>query len=300
MTALESVVQRSEAVEYVFVNESWQPKEEALISVFDHGLLYGDGVYEGLRAYGGRVFMIDAHLQRLERSARCLGIDLPKTTHEIMTLIEQGMKRNNLSNAYIRLLVTRGIGPIGPDPTPCCDPQLIMMVRDIPPLHGQRQGGIRVALSSVRRCGVDSATAQIKSLNYLPTILGKREANRMGVDDVILLDPRGFVAEAPVANVFIVRDGEALTPSRASGILEGVTRTVVMDLLRKSGVQVAEKDLTPYDLSVAEEMFLTGTHAEIVPVEEYNGARVGDAAPGPITQRALDMFHEATRHQGRA
>lgn len=300
MTARESVAPRSEVVEYVFLNDHWQPKEEARISVFDHGLLYGDGVYEGLRAYAGRVFMIDAHLQRLKRSARCLGIDLPKTIHEITALIEQGMKRNNVSNAYIRLLVTRGIGPIGPDPTPCCDPQLIMMVRDIPPLHGQRQGGIRVALSSVRRCGVDSATAQIKSLNYLPTILGKREANRMGVDDVILLDPRGFVAEAPVANVFIVRDGEVLTPSRASGILEGVTRAVVMDELRKSGVPVAEKDLTPYDLSVAEEMFLTGTHAEIVPVAEYNGARVGGSAPGPITLRALDMFHEATRHQGRA
>lgn len=300
MRARESAAQRSETVEYVFVNDDWQPKEEARISVFDHGLLYGDGVYEGLRAYGGRVFMIDAHLQRLKRSARCLGIDLPKTIHEIAALIEQGMERNNVSNAYIRLLVTRGIGPIGPDPTPCCDPQLILIVRDIPPLHGQRQGGIGVALSSVRRCGVDSATAQIKSLNYLPTILAKREAKRMGVDDVILLDPRGFVAEAPVANVFIVRDGEALTPSRASGILEGVTRAVVMDLLRKSGIPVVEKDLTPYDLSVAEEMFLTGTHAEVVPVEEYNRARVGDSAPGPITMRVLDMFHEATRRQGRA
>lgn len=300
MSPRESAVPRREMVEYVFVDGDWRPKEEARISVFDHGLLYGDGVYEGLRAYGGRVFMIEAHLQRLKRSARCLGIDVPKTAHEITTLIERGMERNNVSNAYIRLLVTRGTGPIGPDPTPCCEPQLIVMVRDIPPLHGQRQGGIRVALASVRRCGVDSATAQIKSLNYLPTILGKREANRMGVDDVILLDPRGFVAEAPVANVFIVRDGDVLTPSRASGILEGVTRAVVMDLLSEAGVQVFEKDLTPYDLSVAEEMFLTGTHAEIVPVEEYNGAAVGNSAPGPLTMKVLEMFREATRHSSSA
>lgn len=289
---------RESVAEHVFVDGDWRPKAEARVSVFDHGLLYGDGVYEGLRAYDGRVFMVDAHLQRLERSARCLGICLPRTTREIAALIEQGMSLNGVSDAYIRLLVTRGSGPIGPDPTPCCEPQLVIMVRDTQPLHGKRQDGIRVALSSVRRCGVDSATAQIKSLNYLPTILAKREANRMGMDDVILLDPRGFVAEAPVANVFIVRDGEVLTPSRASGILEGVTRAVVVDLLRRDKVPVFERELTPYDLSVADEMFLTGTHAEIVPITEYNGSMVGQSVPGPLTCRVLDMFREATRHPG--
>lgn len=200
-----------------------------------------------------------------------------------------------LDDAYIRLLVTRGPGPIGPDPAPCTDPQLVIIVRDLPPLHGKQAGGIRLALSSVRRCAVDSATAQIKSLNYLPTILGKLEAARWQVDDVVLLDSRGFIAEAPVANVFIMQDDTVLTPSAASGIVEGVTRAVVMRLLREAGYSVVEKDLTPYDLTVATEIFLTGTHAEIVPVREYNGIAVGARVPGPVTQALLKLFHEATR-----
>jgi branched-chain amino acid aminotransferase len=283
-----------ETTEHIFLNNEWVPLEQARIPVFDHGFLYGDGIYEGMRAYRRNVFMSDLHFQRLERSARCLDLKLPVSRQRLMDLIDEGLSLNQLSNAYIRLVVTRGLGPMGPDPAPCQHPQLILMVRDIPPLHGQKQDGIRVALSSVRRCGVDSATAQIKSLNYLVSILGKLNANRMDVDDVILLDSRGFVAEAPVANVFIVKDGIVLTPSSSSGILEGITRKVVIDLLSKVGLQVVERDLTPYDLSVAEEIFLTGTHAEIVPVCEYEGYPVGNGSLGPITLTLLDLFSVAT------
>jgi len=281
--------------EYIYLARDWVPTREARISVLDHDLLYGDGIYEGMRAYGGQVFMAEAHLNRLERSARCLGLVLPHPRDRIQALMEKGLALHRLSNAYIRLLVTRGPGPIGPDPMLCTDPQLIIMIRDLPPLHGKQSGGIRLALSSIRRCGVDSATAQIKSLNYLPTILGKLEAARLQVDDVVLLDGRGFVAEAPVANIFIVREDVVFTPSASSGILEGITRAVAMRLLREAGLTVMEKDLTPYDLTVAEEIFLTGTHAEIVPVREYNGMAIGTQAPGPVTERLLTLFRAATQ-----
>lgn len=284
--------------ERVYLGKKWIPAQDARLSVFDHGLLYGDGIYEGLRAYGGQVFMSNAHLDRLERSARCLRLDLPQPREQIHDLIEEGLAIHGLNDAYIRLLVTRGLGPIGPDPSPCVDPQLIIIVQDLPPLHGKQANGIRLALSSVRRCAVDSATAQIKSLNYLPTILGKLEATRWQVDDVVLLDSRGFVAEAPVANVFIVRDDTVFTPTAASGILEGVTRGIAIRLLREAGHAVVEKDLTPYDLAVAEEIFLTGTHAEIVPVREYAGIPVGARTPGPVTEVLLRLFREVTRSKG--
>lgn len=286
---------RPQVQEHVYVANAWLPAQEARLSVYDHGLLYGDGIYEGMRAYKGRVFMVEAHLDRLERSARCMGLSLPQSREQIQTLIAQGLELHALENAYIRLLITRGPGPIGPDPAPCTDPQLIIMIRDLPPLHENRSTGISLALSSVRRCGVDSATAQIKSLNYLPTILGKLEAARLRVDDVVLLDARGFIAEAPVANIFLVRDDLVFTPSPTSGILEGITRAVAIQLLRKAGITVIEKDLTPYDLAVAEGIFLTGTHAEIVPVHEYNGAKVGTQYPHSITQIVIELFQDATR-----
>lgn len=283
-----------ETTEHVFLNDEWVPAEQARLSVFDHGFLYGDGIYEGMRAYGKQVFMPDQHFDRLERSARCLGLKLPVRRQQLMDLINEGLSLNRLNDAYIRLVVTRGVGPMGPDPAPCQHPQIILIIRDIPPLHGQKQDGIRAALSSVRRCAVDSASAQIKSLNYLVTVLSKLDANRMGVDDVILLDSRGFVAEAPVANVFILRNGVVLTPAPSSGILEGITRKVATDLLTEAGLQVVERDLTPYDLSVAEEIFFTGTHAEIVPVCEYGGYPVGNGSLGPVTSTLLDLFATAT------
>lgn len=281
----------------VFIDGEWYDESNACIPVFDHALLYGDGVYEGMRAYAGQVFLLDAHLQRLARSARCLSLRIPMSADRLSTLIEEGLQANNLKDAYIRLLVTRGSGPIGPDPSPCNEPRVILMIKDLPPLHGDKSCGIRVALSTVRRCGVDSATAQIKSLNYLPTILAKIEANRIGVDDVVMLDIRGFLAEAPVANVFLVRDGIALTPAKSSGILEGITRGKVIELLKTQGIPVFEQDLTPYDISVADEIFLTGTHAEIVPVREYNGKSLA-IVPGPVTtyvQQAYGLAKYAHR-----
>ena len=280
--------------EFVYVGDQWYPSHQAKISVFDHGLLYGDGVYEGMRAYQNKVFKLEEHLARFERSCRCMMLSIPLSREKIVELISEGMQIHKLNNAYIRMLLTRGEGPIGPDPKPCKSPKFILILRDIPPLHGAGKTGIRVALSTVRRCGVDSATAQIKSLNYLPTILAKIEAGRLQVDDVIMLDARGFVAEAPVANVFIARGGRVYTPKLSSGVLEGVTRTVAIKLLQHMVIDVREQDLTPYDLSVAEEFFLTGTHAEIVSVTEYNGMAVGDGAAGPITTQLQTLFRKST------
>jgi branched-chain amino acid aminotransferase len=283
----------------IFVGDRWVPREKAVVSVFDHGVLYADGIYEGMRSYGGRIFRAAEHYARLERSARCIGLALPYDVGQIASIVREGLATNDLEDAYIRLVVTRGPGPIGPDPRPCKDPQLIVIVQDTPPLHGAGREGIAMGLSTIRRAAVDSATAQIKSLNYLTSIMAKNEAARLGVDDMAMLDSRGFVAEAPVANIFVVRDGCVATPGGASAILEGVTRQAVIEILRGQGVPVREGDVTPYDLSVADEVFLTGTHAEIVPVTRYNGMEVGGGRIGDRTRLALDGFRAATREAPR-
>lgn len=279
----------------IFVGDRWVPREQAVVSVFDHGVLYADGIYEGMRSYGGRIFRAAEHYARLERSARCIGLRLPYDVGQVDAIVREGLEANGLEDAYIRLVVTRGPGPIGPDPRPCTNPQLIAIVQDTPPLHGAGRDGISMALSTIRRAAVDSATAQIKSLNYLTSIMAKNEAGRLGVDDMAMLDSRGFVAEAPVANIFVVRDGCVATPGGASAILEGVTRRAVVGIFEEQGVPVREGDVTPYDLSVADEIFLTGTHAEIVPVTRYNGMEVGRGKVGSRTYLALEGFRIATR-----
>ncbi|MGU9962633.1 MAG: aminotransferase class IV [Candidatus Halichondribacter symbioticus] len=281
--------------EQVFIGSDWVPSSFAKVSVFDHAILYGDGVYEGLRAYGGVVFKEREHLLRLERSARCIGLCLPYSVKQISNLIQDGLKLNELNDAYIRIVVTRGEGPIGPDPAPCTDPQFILIVRSTPPLHSNHGNGIRLALSTVRRCAIDSATAQIKSLNYLTAVLGKLEANRLDVDDVLMMDHRGFIAEAPVANVFIVRNEQVLTPPPFAGILEGITRQTIIEILDKNKVNVREVDITPYDLLVSDEIFLTGTHAEIVAAAEYNGLLL-KGNKGKIVQLAKSEFSDLTKN----
>ena len=279
----------------IYVGGDWVSESKASVSVFDHGLLYGDGVYEGLRCYNGKIFRAAEHYKRLERSALCLDLKLPCSIEELDRIIKVGLKRNKLSNAYIRAIITRGVGPIGPDPRACKTSQLVLILKDIPPLHGKHIKGINVALSTVRRVAIDSASAQIKSLNYLPTVMAKNEARRMGLDDVIMLDSRGMVAEAPVANLFMVLDGVVRTPSVKSGILDGVTRRAVIQMLVESGVTVLEDDITPYELTIADEIFLTGTHAEIVSVGVFNGITIGDGSIGQITQKVRELFDEATQ-----
>lgn len=276
----------------VFIGGEWVSPDRASVSVFDHGLLYGDGVYEGVRVYDGTPFLLEEHTQRLMRSARAIDLEVPVPKNQIREILTQGLRQSGLSNAYVRILVTRGVGPIGPDPVPCNEPEFIVILKDIPPLHGAGRDGVTTALSSMRRVAVDSTSAEIKSLNYLTSILGKREAHRLGVDDVILLDSRGFVAEAPVCNVFLCENGTLMTPSAASGILRGITRQLVMDIAADQGIALYEGDLTPTQLLCADEIFLTGTHAETVAVLRHNGMVVGDGAPGPIYRSIHGAFKE--------
>ncbi|MDN5752347.1 MAG: aminotransferase class IV [Nitrosospira sp.] len=277
----------------VWIDGEWLTSDQASISVFDHGLLYGDGVYEGIRAYSGHIFKYQEHFNRLVRSARGIGLTLPISNAQMKTVIVAGMAKAGLENAYIRIVVTRGSGPIGPDPGLCTSPKTIVILKDIPPLHGDDTPSISTAISTIRRVGIDSNPAEIKSLNYLPSVMGKAEANRIGVDDVILLDPFGFVSEAPVANLFIQEQGRILTPGVANGILSGITRGFVIELLGELGYEVDVGNITPTQVLNAEEAFLTGTHAELVSIGYHNGMKITGDFPGDTFMTLQEKFNAA-------
>lgn len=277
----------------IYINGFWTDEQDAKISVLDHGLLYGDGIYEGIRIYKQQIFKYHEHFERLQRSARGIGLVLPISGHDLERLIGEGLEKTGLLNAYVRVVITRGTGPIGPDPTPCSEPGLILIIKDIPPLHGDDNPTLKTAISTMRRVAVDSNTAEIKSLNYLPSVLGKAEAARLGVDDVVMLDSQGFLSEAPVANIFVRVGDRILTPSVTNGILPGITRQFVIELLHSLGQSVEVGNITPIQLLNADEAFLTGTHAEIVPISEHNGQLLGDGVPGPVFKMVKAAFDES-------
>jgi len=274
----------------VYINGELVPESEAKISVFDHGLLYGDGVFEGIRAYRGVVFKLREHLERLYDSAKFLRIEIPMSREELMEAILETVRRNGLSDCYIRVVVTRGVGDLGLDPRKCGKPSIIIIARPMAPLLGKRS--VSLIISSVRRDGVDATNHQAKSLNYLNNILAKLEAINAGADDAVMLDSRGFISEATGENIFIVKDGRIMTPPPTSGILSGITRDCVIELARRLGYEVVERELTPFELLTADEVFLTGTAAEIVPVESVNGRKIGERVPGPITERLIREFEK--------
>ena len=274
----------------VYINGELVPESEAKISVFDHGLLYGDGVFEGIRAYRGVVFKLREHIERLYDSAKFLRIEIPMSREELMEAILETVRRNGLSDCYIRVVVTRGVGDLGLDPRKCEKPSIIIIARPMAPLLGKRV--VSLIISSVRRDGVDATNHQAKSLNYLNNILAKLEAINAGADDAVMLDSRGFVSEATGENIFIVKDGRIMTPPPTSGILSGITRDCVIELARRLGYEVVERELTPFELLTADEVFLTGTAAEIVPVESVNGRKIGERVPGPITERLIREFEK--------
>ena len=274
----------------VYINGELVPESEAKISVFDHGLLYGDGVFEGIRAYRGVVFKLREHLERLYDSAKFLRIEIPMSREELMEAILETVRRNGLSDCYIRVVVTRGVGDLGLDPRKCGKPSIIIIARPMAPLLGKRS--VSLIISSVRRDGVDATNHQAKSLNYLNNILAKLEAINAGADDAVMLDSRGFISEATGENIFIVKDGRIMTPPPTSGILSGITRDCVIELARRLGYEVVERELTPFELLTADEVFLTGTAAEIVPVESVNGRKIGERVPGPITERLIEEFEK--------
>ncbi|HUW82689.1 MAG TPA: branched-chain-amino-acid transaminase [Phycisphaerae bacterium] len=280
----------------VFLDGQIVPVEQATISVFDHGLLYGDGVFEGIRSYDGRVFELDAHVQRLFDSAKAIRLTIPMSAQQIKDAIHRTLEANGLKDAYIRLVVTRGVGYLGLAPTRTANPSVFVITDQIElyPPELYRDGMSIITVSTVRN-HPNAVPPPIKSLNYLNNILAKIEGVDAGVLEAIMLNVDGLVAECTGDNVFIVRQGRLQTPSSDAGILPGITRAVVMRLAAERGIEVQEKQLLRYDLYVADECFLTGTAAEVVPITGIDGRQIGDGKPGPITQQLVEDFKSATR-----
>jgi branched-chain amino acid aminotransferase len=284
----------------IYINGQLLEKEQAVVSVFDHGLLYGDGVFEGIRAYHGRVFMLREHLERLYNSARAILLEIPLSKKQMEDAVLQTLRANNLKDAYIRLVVTRGEGDLGLDPRKCSKPTLIIITDKITLYPAEfYENGLSVITSSVRRNIPEALNPTIKSLNYLNNILAKIEAVRQNVPEAIMLNREGLVAECTGDNIFVVKGNTLITPPTWTGALEGITRNVVMDLARsKLKLLVKEEVITPYHVYVGDEVFLTGTAAEVVPVREVDGRLIGEGKPGPATQKLMKEFKELTRVSG--
>jgi len=282
-----------------YVNGAFVPKEEAVISVFDHGLLYGDGIFEGIRAYNGRVFRLEEHLDRLYDSARTIMLEIPQTREEMREAILETLRRNNLRDAYIRPVVSRGVGDLGLDPRKCARPTVIIIVDSIQlyPKEAYLKG-LRTITATTRKARPDMLNPRVKSLNYLNNIMARIEANQAGVDEAIMLTADGYVCECSADNIFVIHDGQIWTPPPYLGILAGITRGAVLDLARDLEIPAIERVFTLHDVYTAQESFLTGTGAEVGPVVEVDGRAIGDGRPGPITGRLIEAFHTLVRRSG--
>jgi branched-chain amino acid aminotransferase len=283
----------------IYVNGRFMAKEEATVSVYDHGFLYGDGVFEGIRAYHGRIFKLDAHVNRLFESAHTLGLHIPLGREEMTQAILETVRRTGLQDAYIRPVVSRGPGDLGIDPRKCPKPNVVIIVDSIQlyPAEAYRKG-LRMITTSTRQRPVDVLNPRIKTCNYLNNILARMEANLVGVDEGLMLTAGGFVAECTADNVFVVKAGRVLTPPAYLGILQGVTRQTVLDLCAGLGIPAAEQVLTLHDMYTADECFLTGTGAELGPVVELDGRQIGSGRPGAVTQRILAAFRDLAAREG--
>jgi len=285
-----------EAELQVYIDGDFYPKSEAKISVFDHGLLYGDGIFEGIRAYDGIVFRLREHIDRLYQSAHMIMLEIPIDKGEMIQNTLETLRKNKLRDAYIRLVVTRGKGDLGLNPRRCPKPTVIIITDSIM-LHSDeaKEKGIASLISWVKRDPVDATSHEIKSLNYLNSILAKLEANIWGVDEAIVLDKNGFVCEGVAENIFMVKDGKLCTPPTYTGALHGITAQAVQDLARRLGYDVKEAIITPFQLFNADEVFFTGTASEIVPLKEINKRKIGDGKPGPVTRCLQSEFIKLVR-----
>jgi branched-chain amino acid aminotransferase len=283
----------------VFIDGKYFDERSAKVSVFDHGLLYGDGVFEGIRAYNGRVFKLREHIDRLFYSAKAILLTLPMSHGELMRATVETCRRNKLNDGYIRLVVTRGVGTLGLNPNRCKRPSVIIIAGRIQ-LYPKElyQRGMEIVTVPTTRNLHAALNPAIKSLNYLNNILAKIEANNAGCEEAIMLNAEGFVAECTGDNLFIVKGGRLLTPPLSAGALYGITRGTVMDIAREDGLDVSEPNLTRYDLFNADECFLTGTGAEIIPVTKIDGRVIGDGKPGPVTRRLVSRYHALTKVSG--
>lgn len=280
----------------IYISGRFFPKEEAKISVYDHGLLYGDGVFEGLRAYGGKVFRLDEHLDRLWESAKAIWLEIPMTKAEMAAAVNETVKRNGISDGYVRLVVTRGAGALGLDPNRTSDPQVIVIADKISLYPDEfYEKGLEIVTASTVRNHPAALSPRVKSLNYLNNILAKIEGLQAGCVEALMLNIKGEVAECTGDNIFLVKNGELLTPPLDAGILEGVTRNAILEIAREQGIVAKEMALTRHDVFVADECFLTGSAAEVIPVVKVDQRLIGDGKPGPLTQKLRDAFHKLTR-----
>lgn len=277
----------------IYMDGEYFPKSQAKISVFDHGLLYGDGVFEGIRAYNGSVFKLKEHVDRLYRSAHAIMLKIPITKEEMVQAVVETLRKNKMKDSYIRLVVTRGVGDLGLDPRKCSKASVIIITDTIKLQEASaKETGITTMFSWVRRNPVDATTHEIKSLNYLNSILAKIEANNNGVDEAICLEASGCIAEGVGENIFIVKNGEIFTPPSSTGALAGITADVVVKLATELGYNVTVTNLTPFMVFNADEAFFTGTAMEMVPIREVNKRQIDNGKPGPVTKKIMSQFHK--------
>ena len=283
----------------IYIDGKFYSEANAKVSVFDHGLLYGDGIFEGIRFYNGRVFRLEQHLERLWNSARSICLDIPMTRQEMTEALLETIRQNHLRDGYIRLVVTRGVGNLGLNPEQCKNPSVIIIAATIALYHEDfYRKGLSIVTVATRRSNPASLNPAVKSLNYLNNVMARIEANLASADEALMLNDAGNVAECTADNVFIVKHGQIFTPPTTAGALQGITRSVVFDIGGEFDIKVIEADFTRHDIFVADECFLTGTAAEIVPVVKADGRVIGNGKPGPITTRIIARFREMIHQTG--
>lgn len=281
----------------IYIDGKHYSKSQAKISVYDHGLLYGDGVFEGIRAYNGVVFKLKEHIDRLYRSAHVIMLNIPLTKEKMINAILETLRKNKLHDAYIRLVITRGVGDLGLDPRKCPKPTVII-ITDVIKLHSgePKEKGVKAMIVWIKRDPVDATSHEVKSLNYLNSILGKIEANIADFDEAICLDKNGHISEGVAENLFMIENGIIITPPTSTGALIGITRNTVIELAETLGYKAVERTITPTDLFTADEAFFTGTAAEVIPIVEVNKRMIGNGKPGPITQHLIQEFEKLVRN----
>ena len=283
----------------IYIDGKFYPEGDAKVSVFDHGLLYGDGIFEGIRFYNGRVFRLEEHLERLWDSARSILLEIPMSQRAMTEALLETIRQNDLREGYIRLIVTRGVGNLGLNPEQCKKPSVIIITAQIA-LYPEAvyRNGLTVVTCATRRTNPSALNPAVKSLNYLNNVMARIEANLANADEALMLNDEGNVAECTADNVFIVKRGQIFTPPITAGALRGITRSVVFEIAAETGIKVTEADITRHDVFIADEAFLTGTAAEIIPVVKADGRPIGTGKPGPITARMVARFREMTRETG--
>ncbi|MCD6327371.1 branched-chain-amino-acid transaminase [bacterium] len=274
-------------------------KKLAVTSIYDHGFLYGDGIFEGIRVYNGRIFMFEEHMKRLYDSAKSLALTIPMSIEELSEITMETVRRTGYRDAYIRLVVSRGEGDLGLDPRKCGRPSIYIIADSIQLYPKEKYDvGLTIVTCSTRRNSPDVLCPQVKSLNYLNNILAKIEVNRAGADEGLMLNPRGYVCEATADNIFTIKNGTMFTPPPFVGVLLGITRQCVLDIAEKFGIKVIERNMVVHDVYVADEVFLTGSAAELIPVINVDDRIIGDGKPGPVFKKLLAEFREMTKHRG--